>query len=86
MANVVIPSNPEDRRKVLGALTEMSASFTRMDAERDLQKDILATLEEDFELPKKYMRKVARIYHKQNLIEEKNAFQEVEDIYEGLVG
>lgn len=86
MANVVIPSNPEDRRKVLGALTEMSASFTRMDAERDLQKEILANLEEDFELPKKYMRKVARIYHKQNLIEEKNAFQEVEDIYEGLVG
>jgi len=86
MANVVIPSNPEDRRKIVNALNEMSASFTRMDAERDLQKDILATLEEDFELPKKYMRKVARIYHKQNLIEERSNFQEVEDIYEGLMG
>jgi hypothetical protein len=86
MANVIIPSNPEERRKVVNALNEMSASFTRMDAERDLQKDILATLEEDFELPKKYMRKVARIYHKQNLLEERSNFQEVEDIYEGLMG
>lgn len=86
MADVIIPSNPEDRKKVLNALKEISNSLTRMDSERDLIKEILINLEDEFELPKKYMRKVANIYHRQNLSEEKSAFQEVEDIYESIVG
>lgn len=85
MANVIIPSSPEDRAKVLGALREFSDSLTRQDAERDLQKEILARLEDEFDLPKKYMRKVARVYHKQNLNEFKAEAEEVEDIYESIV-
>ena len=85
MANVTIPSTPEDRKRVLGALQEFSNSLTRQDSERDLQKEILAMLEDEFELPKKYMRKVARVYHKQNINEFKSEATEVEDIYESIV-
>lgn len=84
--SAMIPSDPEERRKVVNALTEMSASFTRVEAERDFQKDVIDRLEDEFGLPKKAMRKVARIFHKQNIIEEKNNFEEVQDIYETLVG
>ena len=85
MSNVIIPSSPEDRKKVLNALQEFSNSLTRIEAEQSLQKEILARLEDEFELPKKYMRKVARVYHKQNLNEFKAEATEVEDIYESIV-
>lgn len=79
--NVVIPSSPEDRAKVQAALKEMSAAMTRIEAERDYINESLKMLEDNFELPKKYMRKVARVYHKQNINEVKNEFSDVEDIY-----
>ena len=85
MANVIIPSSSEDRKKVQKALDEFSASLTRVEAERDHQKEILAMLQDEFELPKKYMRKVARVYHKQNLHEFTAEATEVEDIYESIV-
>lgn len=85
MANVIIPSSPEDRKKVLEALKEFSNSLARIEAEQSLQKEILARLEDEFELPKKYMRKVARVYHKQNLNEVKAETLEVEEIYESIV-
>lgn len=85
MANVIIPSSPDDRQKIKGALEEFSNSLTRIEAEQDLQKEILKGLEEDYDLPKKYMRKVARVFHKQNLNEFKADAMEVEDIYESIV-
>lgn len=79
--NVVIPSSPDDRSKVQAALKEISAAMTRIEAERDYINESLAMLQDQFELPKKYMRKVAKVYHKQNLNEVKNEFSDIEDIY-----
>lgn len=83
--NVVIPSSPEDRAKVQASLKEISAAMTRIEADRDYINESLALLQEDFELPKKYMRKVARVYHKQNINEVKNEFSDIEDIYTAVV-
>jgi len=80
-ASVIIPSSPEDRAKVQAALKEISAAMTRAEAERDYINESLKALEENFELPKKYMRKVARVYHKQNINEVKTEFSDIEDIY-----
>jgi len=82
MSNVTMPSSPEDRKKIRQALDEISNSLTRIEAERDLIKEILQTVEDNFELPKKYTRKVAKIYHKQNMTEVKAENEELETIYE----
>ena len=82
MSNVIIPSSPEDRKKIRQALEEISNSLTRIEAERDLIKDILQDVEDKFELPKKYTRKVAKIYHKQNFKEVQAEQSELETIYE----
>ena len=79
--NVIIPSSPEDRAKIQSAIREISGAMTRIESERDFIKESLAALEEDFELPKKYMRKVAVTYHKQNLNKVKEEFSDLEDIY-----
>ena len=80
-ASIIIPSSPEDRAKVEAALKEISAAMTRAEAERNYINESLKMLEDNFELPKKYMRKVARVYHKQNINEVKNEFSDIEDIY-----
>lgn len=80
--NVIIPSSPEDRKKILAALVEISNSLTRIEAERDLIKDILSSVEDKFELPKKYTRKLSKLYHKQNFIEFQQEQSDVESLYE----
>lgn len=77
-------SNNEDRKKVANAIQEISNSMTRIDVEKDLIKDIIDQTSEKFELDKKHLRKLATIYHKQNLTEVKNEYDEVETLYQEL--
>jgi uncharacterized protein YydD (DUF2326 family) len=78
-------SNEVDRKKFKDALQEISNSFTRMAAEKDLIKEIVDDLAESFELPKKTVNKLARIYYKQNLSQEVEEFDEVQTLYEEIV-
>jgi hypothetical protein len=77
-------SNPADRKAVYDALVEISNSMTRMEAERDLIKETLNMVKDKYELPQKYTRTLAKIYHKQNFQEMKSEQSEVEDLYESL--
>lgn len=81
-SNVAIPSSPADRKAIKDALQEISNSFTRIEAERDLIKDILQTVQDNQSIPKKYVRKLAKIYHKQNFAEVQQEQDEVETLYE----
>lgn len=85
MSNVVIPSDDETKKRIRGALEEISNSMTRMGAERDLIKNILQDIEDDTQVPKKYLRKMANIFHKQNLNEVKTENDDVETLYETVV-
>jgi len=78
-------SNPADRKKFNDALQEISNSMTRVSAEKDLIKDIVKDLSDSFELPKKTVNKLARIYHKQNFTQEAQDFEELETLYEEVV-
>ena len=63
--------SPEDKKKVADAIREMSDSMLRIDAEKDLMKDIVDVTNEKYEVDKKHFRKLATIYHKQNLEEQR---------------
>ena len=77
-------STNEDKKKLANAIKEISDSMTRIDAEKDLIKDIIQVAYEDFEIDKKHIRKLAMIYHKQNMSEIKYEYDEVETLYEEL--
>jgi hypothetical protein len=77
-------SNPADRKAIYEAMREISNSMTRMEAERDLISETLKSIKDQFELPPKYTRKLARIYHKQNFQEVKAEQEEVETLYETI--
>lgn len=79
-------SNPEDRKKLLGAIKEIDNSMTRVAAERDFQKDAINQIADELELEKKYVRKLAAIYHKQNLSQVQQETEEVFELYELITG
>lgn len=79
-------SNPEDRKKLLNAIKEIDNSMTRVAAERDFQKDAITTIADDLDLEKKYVRKLASIYHKQNFAQVQADQEEVETLYELITG
>jgi hypothetical protein len=69
---------------VYDAIVEISNSMTRMAAERDLIKETLNMVKDKYELPQKYTRTLAKIYHKQNFQEVKSEQSEVETLYESI--
>jgi hypothetical protein len=78
-------SNEVDRKKFKDALQEIANSKTRISAENDLIKEIIADLSESFELPKKTVSKLAKVYYKQNMTQEAAEFDELETLYEEVV-
>ena len=79
-----IPSSPEDRKRIRTALQEMSDSMTRIEAERDLMKEIITNVHEEFELIKKTFRRMAKVYHRQNFSKEVAEHEEFEVMYENI--
>lgn len=60
----------EHRKKIQGALAEMSGSYTRIEAEKDHQKAIAEAILEECMVPKKDFVKLARIYHASTIAQE----------------
>ena len=71
-----------DKAKVLGCLQEISNSLTRVEAERDLIKEVLQKMQDECEIPKKLGRKLAKVYHKRNFEEEVAQQNDFVEIYE----
>jgi len=80
--NIIIPSDEQSKTTIREALHQISDSLTRIEAERDHIKDILQVVEDKVDVPKKYIRKMARIYHKQNLQEVLSENEDLETLYE----
>jgi len=78
-------SSPTDRAKIKKMLGEISGSMTRMEAERDLIRETIKTMSDEFQLPKKTLNRMAKVYHKQNYTQEVAEHEEFEDLYQLIV-
>jgi len=74
--------NPSDKVKLKGKFEEISNSYTRIEAERDLIREILSDIKDDFEIPPKIARKLAKIFHKRNLQEVVAENEEITEAYD----
>lgn len=77
-------SNPKDRQVVSKAIQEMSNSFTRIQSEKDLQKDIIARVSEEVGIDKKQFKILSKLYYKQSLVQVKTETDELVELYESL--
>lgn len=81
-----IINNPEERVAIFNAIKEISNSFIRSDAEKSLVLSIITEMSEKYNIEKKVLRKMAKTYYKSNFLEEKNAYEEFEDLYTVITG
>jgi len=86
MSGIIIPTSPADRDRIRKAMDEISNSFTRIESEKDFIKDAIASLAEDVEIPSKVLRKMATIYHKRSIDEVRSETDDLEALYESIVG
>ena len=63
---LVMPSSPEDRKRLKAALNEMVNSLTRIKSEQEQKKAIAAQIFEDFDIPKKLINKAANAMYNEN--------------------
>jgi hypothetical protein len=80
----VIPQDPEARKKIMTTIREISGSFTRVEAERDYVKEAIKALAEEHQLPKKYLSKFAKDYHKSATNEAREQMSEYEELLDAL--
>ena len=78
-------SSPADRAKIKKMLEEVSNSMTRIAAERDLIKETITEVSKEFDLPKKYLNKMAKTYFKQNFHVEQADHEELESLYTSIL-
>lgn len=85
-SNIILPSNPADRKKIMDAMSEISNAYTRIESEKECVKDALDTISKTYNLPKRVLSKLSKVMHKGNFEEEAGNFEDFSDLYETLVG
>jgi uncharacterized FlgJ-related protein len=78
-------SSPADRAKIKKMLGEVSNSMTRIEAERDLIKETIKEMSQEFNLSKRHLNRMAKVYHKQNFSREREEHEEFEELYTTIV-
>jgi hypothetical protein len=78
-------SSPADRAKIKKMLGEVSNSMTRIEGERDLIKETIKEMSQEFNLSKRQLNRMAKVYHKQNFTREQEEHSEFEDLYTSIV-
>jgi len=80
----IMPSDPAMIKKIKDAMNEASASYTRIEGERDFLKELFSDLSKDTELPKSYLNKIAKAWHKQNMSEAAADQEAIVELYEKI--
>lgn len=80
----VIPSSPAIQEKIAKMVREVSDLYTQIDAKKTLIKDTIAELSDEHDIPKNYLNKVCRIYHKGTINAVSTDNEAVENLYEVL--
>lgn len=78
-------SNPKDREKLLKVISECSDSMTRIAGERDYIKEAVSDISKELQLPKSIVKKMIKVYFKQNYDEEVAVQDQFETLYETVV-
>lgn len=69
---------------IKAGLQEISNSLTRMEAERENIREIVNKFATEYEMNKRVTRKLARIFHKRNIEEERAEQEEINSTYDAV--
>jgi len=74
-----------DKKALKGVLDELSNSMLRAKSEKEFQKEAIADAAEKFNMNKKILRKMAKVYHNNSFTEEVMEMEEFQTLYESVV-
>jgi len=85
MNDTVIPSNPADCNAMKGMVVEMTVCLQKIEDQKEQMKDIAEACEEKFNIPKKYLNKLARVMFKHNYSDLQAENEHFEYLYEAVM-
>jgi hypothetical protein len=80
----MIPSNPEDRKKIAEVMKDMSNQLLKCEAAKEYVKEAKKSLKEEYDIPLGVINKVFKIFHDMNAAEYFGQQKDIEEFYEVL--
>jgi len=77
-------NDPKELKLINAMLEEISTIKTKIELHQDSIKDIVTTIHENHGLEKSLIRKLAKVYHARNFVEEVANNEEFVEAYEQL--
>lgn len=81
-----IPSDPVAREEIRKVIEDMSNNWTIIEGYKEVIKESVAEISEKHEIPKKFINKMARAYHKRNFNQQQQENEDLATLYETVVG
>jgi len=81
----VIPSSPQDQKRLGDMIQEMSLALQAIDDKRNFINDVAKAIEDEFQLKAKHSRKLAATVHKHNYAEVEAEMDLFQSLYEILI-
>lgn len=78
--------NTRTKSEILDCLQQISNSLVRIEAERDYIKDVIEKMKNEYEIPPKIGRRLAKTFHKRSYEEEVASNQEFNEAYGAIAG
>lgn len=82
---VIVPSDPVSREKIKKALQSICDEWTIIEGHKAVVKDTIDAVAEEHELPKKFVRKLAKTMYMQNFENQEKEFEDFQELYEKVV-
>lgn len=85
--SINIPSDEKSRKEILNAVKEISVAMSKIESQQSQIKNIsddMALGFKDNGITSAMIKKIAKIYHKQNLATEQGKSEDVFDLYETI--
>jgi len=79
-----IPNSPEDRKAIRTAFEQISEELTTIQTSKSQIKEVLKALEDKYKMPKRTMKKVAMLYHRQTAVQFESETSEIKSIYKSI--
>jgi hypothetical protein len=74
-----------DKKALKSVLDELSNSMLRVKSEKEFQKEAITDASEKFNMNKRILRKMAKVYHNNSFTEEVMEMEEFQTLYESVV-
>lgn len=81
-----IPSDPAARAEIKKVIESISDNWALIEGYQEVIKADVAGIAEKHEIPKKFINKMARAYHKRNFNQQQQENEDLASLYETVVG